>query len=392
MPASERDTIGGTCSIPSTERRFQPRIDHPNPFVAYGPRMAWWAFARAHGMTEAAVVALAVEVADGFGVDAVRRTARWRSAPTAPTPVWVKDETGNVGGSHKSRHLVGILLHLRAAAALRLLPPGERPPLAIASCGNAAIAAATLARQAEWPLHVYVPDWASPIVLETLEGLGASITVCERREADPPGDPAVLRFREAVEAGALPFSVQGPENGMCLDGGRTIGWEIADAVGADGGPGAARPGGRPGGRRSVGDVRRMGARPERPPRHRAGAGMCPAGAGVVAVEGPRRAGRRDPAPLGAVDDALGSTTVARRRDPRRRDVRLARRLRRDAPQRRRTARGARGGDRQRRHDRGRARGSRSSATGAAGVAGLLVREGRPADGEQVAVIFSGVVR
>ena len=41
---------------------------------------------------------------------------------------------------------------------------------------------------------------------------------------------------------------------------------------------------------------------------------------------------------------------------------------------------------------GTATGMPVSATGAAGVAGLLVREGRPADGEQVSVIFSGVVR
>jgi hypothetical protein len=41
----------------------------------------------------------------------------------------------------------------------------------------------------------------------------------------------VHRFREAVAAGALPFAVQGPENALCLDGGRTIGWEIlADAA------------------------------------------------------------------------------------------------------------------------------------------------------------------
>ena len=39
----------------------------------------------------------------------------------------------------------------------------------------------------------------------------------------------MLRFREAVDGGAIPFSVQGPENALCLDGGRTIGWEMADA-------------------------------------------------------------------------------------------------------------------------------------------------------------------
>ena len=35
------------------------------------------------------------------------------------------------------------------------------------------------------------------------------------------------RFREAVAAGAVPFTVQGTENAWCLDGGRTIGWEMA---------------------------------------------------------------------------------------------------------------------------------------------------------------------
>jgi threonine dehydratase len=35
------------------------------------------------------------------------------------------------------------------------------------------------------------------------------------------------RFREAVAGGAVPFTVQGPENAWCLDGGRTIGWEMA---------------------------------------------------------------------------------------------------------------------------------------------------------------------
>ena len=33
-----------------------------------------------------------------------------------------------------------------------------------------------------------------------------------------------------------------------------------------------------------------------------------------------------------------------------------------------------------------------SATGSAGLAGLLVRDGRVVDGEQVAVVFSGVTR
>jgi threonine synthase len=366
------------------------RIDHANPFVAYGPRMAWWAFARAHGMTEAAVVALATDVADGFEVTPFTERALALGA-AAPTPVWVKDETGNVGGSHKSRHLVGILLHLRAAAALGLLPIGTRPSLAIASCGNAAIAAATLAQQAEWPLHVYVPDWASPAVLATLEGLGASITVCERRESDPAGDPAVLRFRDAVDAGALPFSVQGPENGMCLDGGRTIGWEMADAVGADGGPPqldrvvvqvgggalATCAGWGLGSTTRLDTVQAQGcaplarawwrskdlAVPDAGIPHRWSQLMTPwdrphsLADGILDDETYDWLGVFDVMrssggePLVAPEEAIVSAATI-----------------------------------------GTATGIPVSATGAAGVAGLLVREGRPADGEQVSVIFSGVAR
>ena len=201
-------------------------IDDPNPFVRYGPRLAWWAFARANGMSDADCTALTHAVAEGFRVTPFGPSVALARALTRD--VWVKDETGNVAGSHKARHLVPILLHLRAAEELGLLP--VRPPLAIASCGNAAIAASTLAQRVDWPIDVYVPTWMSRQVGEQLDLLGARTNVCERRTGDPPGDPAMLRFREAVTAGAIPFTVQGPENALCLDGGRTLGWEIRDAL------------------------------------------------------------------------------------------------------------------------------------------------------------------
>lgn len=204
--------------------------DEPNPFVRYGPRLAWWAFARANGMTDAACEALTREVAGGFAVTPFRRSDALSAELGAS--VWAKDETGNVAGSHKARHLAGILLHLRAAETLGLL--AERPPLAIASCGNAALAAATLAAEAEWPIDVYVPARIDDTVGDLLDELGARIHRCERRDGDPPGDPAMLRFREAGSTGAVPFTVQGPENAMCLDAGRTIGWEIADQAAAAG--------------------------------------------------------------------------------------------------------------------------------------------------------------
>ena len=205
-------------------------LDSDNPFVRYGRRLAWWQFARAHGMTDAACAALSDEVAGEFAVTPFGRSGTLSAAVGAD--VWAKDETGNVAGSHKARHLATILLHLRAAETLGLLD--GRAPLAISSCGNAAIAAATLAAAADWPLDVFVPTWASAPVLAVLDSLGARVHPCERRPDDAPGDPTLLRFREAVAAGAVPFSVQGPENAYCLDGGRTLGWELADQARAAG--------------------------------------------------------------------------------------------------------------------------------------------------------------
>ncbi len=219
-----------------TDGRFAGRSGRDQTFIDYDADLAWAAFAAAHGMDRTTRDALVTELDDAVRrVDGVgfRPTPFARSAALSEAfemspagGVWVKDETGGVGGSQKARFLFTILLHLRAAEMLGYLT--ERPPLAISSCGNAAIAAATLARAADWPIEVFVPTWMSPAVGDRLDQLGARVHRCARRADDPPGDPAMLRFRDAVAAGAVPFTVQGPENALCLDGGRTLGWEICD--------------------------------------------------------------------------------------------------------------------------------------------------------------------
>ena len=202
-----------------------------NPFIWGAAGSAWAAFARANGMTAAACEALADEVdhlvsaVDGHGFQVTPCSSV--TLPGDLGSICVKDETANVSGSHKGRHLMSILLHLRAAELLRIAPVVPRPRLAIASCGNAALAAATLAAAVEWPIDVFVPSSASAVVLTRLSDLGATVIECPRRLDDPPGDPCVRRFRGSVNLGSIPFSVQGPENAYCLDGGRTIGWELA---------------------------------------------------------------------------------------------------------------------------------------------------------------------
>jgi threonine dehydratase len=211
--------------------------DDAHPYLRHDGNLAWSAHADANGLDladrrrlvlelDAAVQAVAGVgfVATPFGrSDALSAALGF----TDGGGVWVKDETGGVGGSQKARHLFTILLHLRAAELLGQLT--QRPPLAIASCGNAALAASILAAAADWPIDVYVPTWMSDGFGDELVRLGARIHRCERRPGDH-GDPAMLRFREAVAGGAIPFTVQGPENALALDGGRTLGWEIGEQV------------------------------------------------------------------------------------------------------------------------------------------------------------------
>ena len=147
--------------------------------------------------------------------------------------LWVKDEAGNVSGSHKARHLFGVALAHRLADADA---GAETPPYAIASCGNAALAAAVVARAVGRRIDVFVPTWANDAVVARITELGGRVVRCER-EAGVPGDPAHHAMLAAIDAGAVPFSCQGTETPSTIDGGRTLAWEMVDAlVEHDGGP------------------------------------------------------------------------------------------------------------------------------------------------------------
>ena len=207
-------------------------IEHDDPFVAFDAELVWSRCAEAHDMTFDRRAELIGRLGLGFRRTPCERhdALSSRLGFSARGGVWVKDETAQVGGSHKARHLMTVLLHLLMCEEVGVAPwrRSTRPRLAISSCGNAAIAAATLAAAAHWPLDVMVPPSAGGAVVARLGELGATVHVCPRRPDDPPGDPCLHRFREAVSGGAIPFSVQGTENAWCLDGGRTLGWELPE--------------------------------------------------------------------------------------------------------------------------------------------------------------------
>lgn len=214
-----------------------PVSTDPNPFQRFATFSAARALADAIGLARqeyaSAVSELdaAVAAMDGGG---------FRTTPYAyheGLGIWVKDETGGVAGSHKARHLMGVALYLKVAARVPALSTQlVDARLAIASCGNAAVAAATLAAAMGRELDVFLPTWADSKTVEVLRRLGAQLHVCERTDASPPGDPCYHAFLSAVEAGAIPFTCQGNRCGLNLDGGRTLAWELAEQHMSTGSP------------------------------------------------------------------------------------------------------------------------------------------------------------
>jgi threonine synthase len=242
--AGEGDVDHVMARARDPEGAVLPSDGEDSPFLRYRSLLHPYHLAIAGGLDDADYVAIArrldeaVRAVDGRGF---RRTPFSTASALATRlgldegALLIKDETGNVSGSHKGRHLMGIAIYLEVIERLGLHPghAGRGAELAIASCGNAALAAAVVARAAGRALAVYIPPDADPVIVDRLGALGARLTVCAR-QAGVAGDPCYHRFRAAVEAGALPFSCQGPDNGLTIEGGRTLVYEMLEALRGDG--------------------------------------------------------------------------------------------------------------------------------------------------------------
>lgn len=226
------------CVMEPAAAAGEPDVEpSTNPFLRYRRRFHSYHVARAAGWSDRRYVDLvaslddAIAEVDGSGF---RTTPLVRSAGLdgelgfgPDGGVLVKDETGNVSGSHKARHLMGVMLALKVAEDIGAADPDA--PLAIASCGNAALAAAVVARAARRRLLVFVPTSADPVVVDRLESLDAELGVCERASGQS-GDPTVHRLLQAIADGAVPFTVQGNLNGLAIEGGQTLAWELVDQL------------------------------------------------------------------------------------------------------------------------------------------------------------------
>ncbi|MFN8897493.1 MAG: serine/threonine dehydratase [Pseudomonadota bacterium] len=153
----------------------------------------------------------------------VRRTPLWR-VPGAvfgagAAEVGLKLEQLQLAGSFKAR---GMCTRLRAAAAAGALPPAG---VAIASGGNAGIAAAAAARALGTRCTVFVPELAGPAKRARLQALGAVLVVGGPAYADALA--ACLEHQRATGALAL-HAYDQPE---VVAGAGTLGPEIEEDFG-----------------------------------------------------------------------------------------------------------------------------------------------------------------
>ena len=65
-------------------------------------------------------------------------------------------------------------------------------------------------------------------------GLGAIEPDQRPRQPGQPGDPSCHRLRAELAAGAIPFTCQGNLNGLAIEGGETLGFELAAGLSAAG--------------------------------------------------------------------------------------------------------------------------------------------------------------
>lgn len=209
-------------------------VTETNPFVLYRDRLESYERATAAGWSDQQFVDLVSKLDEeiqkvdskGFSVTPVVDGSELAAALNLDIDLRVKVEINSVGGSHKARHLFGVALHLIIEDAIK---DSSKKSLAIASCGNAAIAASIIAKAINHPIEVFVPDWADKPSINLLRELGAQIQICESNP-NQKGDPCYAYFKNAVANGSHPFGVQGTDTPGAFDGGRTLGWEFHDQV------------------------------------------------------------------------------------------------------------------------------------------------------------------
>ncbi len=216
-----------------------PLSSSENPFLKYRSLLYTYRYALSSGLSDDDYTALVTDLDDRI------REISGTGFTTTPLlydedlNVFIKDESNNVAQSHKARHLFNVMVYLQTTA--RLDPSVRDRRLAVASCGNAGLAAATIAAAADWDIDVCIPTDADDDIVNKLTALGPKVTIlrCPRGDetVEHPSlgqiplkdeaDPTLSAFMALTSThNSIPFSVQGPSCGLAVEGSQTLAFEL----------------------------------------------------------------------------------------------------------------------------------------------------------------------
>ncbi len=134
--------------------------------------------------------------------------------------LFIKNETLQLTGSHKSRHLAGVIMHLETLREIAG-ESAEKKTLATIGYGSTAIAAAALASAAGYKLYVFLPDSADAETVALLTNLGAVVVKAGDKEAVHTLYSAALK-----KFGWIPFTTCGRDIWSAVEGAETMEYEF----------------------------------------------------------------------------------------------------------------------------------------------------------------------
>ncbi|MCQ2914559.1 MAG: pyridoxal-phosphate dependent enzyme [Alphaproteobacteria bacterium] len=137
--------------------------------------------------------------------------------------LFVKNETEQMMGSHKARHLAGVIMHLET---LREINKTERKPLAIFAKGNAVVSAAIIAKAAGYKLYAFVPENIDATAEAVLTNYGTTVVKVEQNETETE-DSCFIRYQQALkEFDWIPFAYYGHEIWSAVEGAELLEYEF----------------------------------------------------------------------------------------------------------------------------------------------------------------------
>lgn len=140
--------------------------------------------------------------------------------------LFVKNETMQIMGSHKSRHFAGVIMHLETLREISADPTAKKT-LAIYSQGSALMEAAAIAGAAGYQLYAFVPEQINENIIAALTNLGTKVVKVCNATQDADIDLCRRRYQEALKKfDWFPLTPYGLDVWSAVEGAETMEYEF----------------------------------------------------------------------------------------------------------------------------------------------------------------------